>query len=38
MARSQENSIAILLGLKDSKVGEVVRGDDRVTRIYFLNF
>ena len=30
MARSQENSITMLLGL-DRKVGEVVKGDDRVT-------
>jgi hypothetical protein len=38
MARSEENSISILLGIKDCKVGEVVRGDDRVTQIYFLGF
>ena len=32
MARRQENSTITLLGLKDCKAGEVVRGDDRVIR------
>ena len=31
MAKSQENGITILLGLKDYKVGEVWGGEDRVT-------
>jgi len=30
MAKSQENNTITLLGLKDCKAGEVVRGDDRI--------
>ena len=30
MARSQENGITILLGLKDYRLGEVVGGEERV--------
>ncbi len=30
MAKSQDNSTTMLLGLKDCKAGEVVRGGDRI--------